>query len=112
MHRYGVGRRFANRENLDGWKLAIEAYRRAIALDPNYVAPYYGLAVAEYGVADQAGDAAGFQRARDAAAKAVELGPDDPNAYAARGFIRYNLTWDWAGAQADYENAIALDPGS
>lgn len=106
-----LGRAFANRESLDGWKRAIEAFRRAIALDPNYVAPYDGLALAELYVADQAGDAAVYQRAQDAAAKAVELGPDDPNAYAARGFIRLNITWDWAGAQADFEKAIALDPG-
>jgi TolB-like protein/Tfp pilus assembly protein PilF len=106
-----LGRAFANRESLEGWKRAIEAFRRAIALDPTYVAPYDGLALAELYVADQAGDAAGYQRAKDAAAKAVELGPDDPNAYAARGFIRLNITWDWAGAQADFEKAIALDPG-
>jgi TolB-like protein/Tfp pilus assembly protein PilF len=106
-----LGRAFANHESLDGWKRAIEAFRRAIALDPNYVAPYDGLALAELYVADQTGDAAGYQRAKDAAAKAVELGPDDPNAYAARGFIRLNIIWDWAGAQADFEKAIALDPG-
>ena len=90
---------------------AVEAYRKAIALDPNYVAPYDGLAVAEYQVAEETADAAGYQRAKDAAAKAVELGPDDPNGYAARGFIRYVISWDWAGAQADFEKAIALDPG-
>jgi TolB-like protein/Flp pilus assembly protein TadD len=106
-----LGREFSNQENLDGWKRAIEAFHRAIALDPNYVAPYDGLALAELYVADEAGDAAGYQRAKDAAAKAVELGPDDPNAYAARGFIRLNITWDWAGAQADFEKALALDPG-
>jgi TolB-like protein/cytochrome c-type biogenesis protein CcmH/NrfG len=106
-----LGRAFANRENVDGWKRAIEAYRRAIALDPNYVAPYDGLTYAELYVADETGDAAGYQRAKDAAAKAVELGPDDPNAYAARGFIRLNITWDWAGAQTDFEKAVALDPG-
>jgi TolB-like protein/cytochrome c-type biogenesis protein CcmH/NrfG len=108
---YLLGREFANRSNLDGWKRAIEAYRRAIALDPNYVAPYDGLALAEYYVADDTADAAGYQRAQAAAEKAVELGPDDPNGYAARGFIRLKITWDWAGAQADYEKAIALDPG-
>jgi Flp pilus assembly protein TadD len=41
----------------------------------------------------------------------VELGPDDPDGYAARGFIRLAMTWDWAGAQADFAKGIALDPG-
>jgi TolB-like protein/cytochrome c-type biogenesis protein CcmH/NrfG len=108
---YLLGQEFHNRWNLDARKRAIEAYRRAITLDPNYAAPYDGLAVTEFDLADLTADAAGYQRAKDAAAKAVELGPDDPNAYAARGFIRRESTWDWAGAQADYEKAIALDPG-
>jgi TolB-like protein len=108
---YLLGQEFANRSSLDGAKHAVEAYRKAIALDPDYVAPYGGLAMAEFFVADQTADAAGYQQAQEAAARAVELGPDDPNAYSARGFIRYSITWDWAGAQADYEKAIALDPG-
>lgn len=108
---YLLGQQFTKRETLDGWRRAIEAYRRAIAVDPNYPAPYEGLAVAEYIVADSTADAAGYQRAQAAAAKAVELGPDDPKGYGARGFIRFNSAWDWAGAQADFEKAIALDPG-
>ncbi|HEY2685060.1 MAG TPA: TIR domain-containing protein [Steroidobacteraceae bacterium] len=109
---YLRGQGFANRGNIEGRRLAIEAFRRAIVLDPTFVAPYDGLATAEFAIANQTNDAAGFQRAIDAAARAVELGPDDPNAYAARGFIRSNISWDWAGAQADYEKAIALDPGN
>jgi TolB-like protein/Flp pilus assembly protein TadD len=105
-----LGNGFISSGDLDSYKRAIEAYRRAIALDPNYVAAYAGLAGAEYSVADETGDAAGYQRAKDAAAKAVELGPDDPNAHAARAFIRFT-TWDWAGAKADVEKAVALDPG-
>jgi TolB-like protein len=105
---YLLGREFSSH---DDDRRAIEAFRKAIALDPNYVAPYGGLALSEYFVAEENGDAAGHQRAQDAAAKAVDLGPNDPNAYAARGFIRHAMNWDWAGAQADFEKAIALDPG-
>jgi TolB-like protein len=107
---YLIGQQFYNRGNIDGWRRAIEAFHEAIALDPNYVAPYEALALAEYQFAGHTGDAAGNQRAQAAAAKAIELGPDDPSGYAARGFIRY-VTWDWAGAQADLAKAIELDPG-
>jgi TolB-like protein len=105
---YLLGLQFQNR---DDDRNAIEAYAKAIALDPNYVAPYGGLAVAEFFVADETADAAGYLRAKEAASKAVELGPDDPNACAARGFIREQFSWDWSGALADFEKAIALDPG-
>ena len=110
-NQYLLGQQAFNRGNLDGYQLAIDAYHRAIALDPHYVAPYEGLTAAEFFVADQTGDTAGYRRAEEAADKAVELGTDDASSYAARGFIRYALQWDWAGAQADFERAIALDPG-
>jgi TolB-like protein len=110
-NQYLLGQHSYNSENLDGWRRAIEAFHKAVALDPNYVAPYDGLALVEYQLAGHTGDATGNQRAQDAAAKAVELGPDDPNGYSARGFIRYAITWDWSGAQADFKKAIALDPG-
>jgi serine/threonine-protein kinase len=110
-NQYLLGQQAFNRGNLDGYRLAIEAYHRAIALDPVYVAPYGGLSAAEFFVADQTGDTAGYRRAEEAADRAVELGPEDANSYGARGFIRYAIRWDWRGAQADFEKAIALDPG-
>jgi serine/threonine protein kinase/cytochrome c-type biogenesis protein CcmH/NrfG len=110
-NQYLLGQQAFNRGNIDGYRLAIEAYHRANALDPLYVAPYEGLTSAEFFVADQTGDTAGYQRAEQAADKAVELGPEDASSYAARGFVRYAIRWDWTGAQADFEKAIALDPG-
>jgi TolB-like protein len=111
-NQYLLGQHSYNSENLDGWRRAIEAFHKAIALDPNYVAPYDGLAMVEYQLAGHTGDSAGNQRALNAAAKAVDLGPDDPDGYSARGFVRYAINWDWGGAQADFEKAIALDPGN
>jgi TolB-like protein len=107
---YLLGRQFANRQTLDGYRRAIEAYHQAIALDPGYTAAYAGIVGAEFFLADQTGDAAGFQRAQAAADKAVEVGPQDAAGYAAREFIRENIAWDWAGAQADIQKALALDP--
>ena len=42
----------------------MEAFHKAVALDPNYVAAYAGLAEAEGNLADTVGDAAGLERAR------------------------------------------------
>jgi serine/threonine protein kinase/Tfp pilus assembly protein PilF len=110
-NQYLLAQQAFNRGNLDGYRLAIEAYQRAISLDAQYVAPYEGLTEAEFFVADQTGDTAGYRRAEEAADKAVSLGPEDAGSYAARGFIRYAIQWDWRGAQEDFEKAIALDPG-
>ena len=43
---------------------------------------------------------AGYQRAREDAAKAVALAPDHADGYSARAFMKESLDWDWAGAQA------------
>jgi serine/threonine-protein kinase len=51
-----------------------------------------------------------MKRAEAAADKAVALAPEQADGYAARGFVRSNFSWDWAGSQADFAKALALDP--
>jgi TolB-like protein/Tfp pilus assembly protein PilF len=97
------------RGNLQDNRLAVEAYQKAIALDPNYAAAYAGLAVAE-GYAADIGDRRGLERAANDVEKAIELAPNDPGGYLARSYIRQNWLWDWFGAQADIEKVLTLDP--
>ena len=107
---YLLGRQFLNRLNLDGGRRAVEAFSKAIALDPNYAAAYAGLAMSEFFVADLTGGMAELERAQAAADKAVTISPGEADGYAARGYIRFEKHWDWAAAQADYAKALALDP--
>ncbi|HEY4883812.1 MAG TPA: tetratricopeptide repeat protein [Myxococcales bacterium] len=53
-----------------------------------------------------------FARTLAAADKAIELGPDLADGYAARGYVRLLKTTDWSGAQADLARALALNPGN
>ena len=55
---------------------------------------------------------AGQQRALQAADRAIAIDPALSEGYAARGFLRFTINWDWAGAEADLSRAFALDPGS
>jgi serine/threonine protein kinase/TolB-like protein/tetratricopeptide (TPR) repeat protein len=105
-NQYLLGRQFFERGTLDGFRRAAEAYRKAVELDPGYAGAYAGLAIAQSYVADPSGDAAGQQQALAAADKAVELAPDEADAYAVRGYMRLRRTWDWSGAQADFEKAL------
>jgi tetratricopeptide (TPR) repeat protein len=43
--------------------------------------------------------------------QAVALGPDLPDTYLVRGFLRHMTTWDWSAARNDEERALALAPG-
>jgi TolB-like protein/Tfp pilus assembly protein PilF len=111
---YLLGRHFYFRENdAVGFGEAISAYQKAIALDPKYAAAYAGLAMAKAFRADVVGDTTkGIADSRADAEKAVALGPEQPEGYTTRGYIRSNWGWDWAGAQADFEKALALDAGN
>ena len=113
---YLRGNEFFNRASADGYRRAVEAYSQAIALDPGYAAAYAGLAVAEVYDADSAettaeNDAA-KQRGLAAAERAIALAPGLADGYTARGWMRSNFTWEWAGAQADLERALAIDPSN
>jgi TolB-like protein/Tfp pilus assembly protein PilF len=114
---YLLGRQLFNRNNDDGFRRAVQAFEKALALDSGFAPAWAGLAMATYLDADSsaANSAAleeGQRRALAAAEKAVQLGPDLGEAYAARGNLRASIKWDWAGAVADFERALALSPES
>jgi tetratricopeptide (TPR) repeat protein len=68
-----------------------------------------------WGYANVDGTAAELQQARAeamaAAEQAVTLEPGLAEGYAARGFLRASVDWDWIGARSDLERAVALEPG-
>jgi len=108
---YLLGRQHQHVETEEELQHAIAAYQRAVALDPHYAAALAGLASAEYQLADITSDATGFNIAKAHAAQAIVEGPDQAEGYAVRGSIRSRVDWDWAGALADLQNAVALKPG-
>jgi tetratricopeptide (TPR) repeat protein len=94
---------------------AVEAFSRAIALEPDYALAYSYLGMAESFVSentkgDDAKVDASRARARAAADKAVQLDPGLADGYSTRGYLRYTHDWDWSGARADLEFALKLDP--
>jgi TolB-like protein/tetratricopeptide (TPR) repeat protein len=112
---YLLGRQLFNRRNDDGFRRAVQAFDKALALDSGFAPAWAGLALAAYWDADSnaANSAAlenGYRRALAAAEKAVQLGPELAEAYEARANLRATMEWDWAGAAADFERALALSP--
>ena len=93
----------------------VEALQKAVDLDPQFALAVARLAMAEGWAADYAATAsemaAGQQRALKTAEHAIALDPGLAEAYWARGNLRSSVTWDWAGAQADFQKAQSLNPG-
>jgi TolB-like protein len=95
-----------------GLLAARDAYRRAIELDPNFAPAFAGLANVEYLTVKDFSDTDQpdvIRRAMDYADHAVALAPALAEAYSERALLRLNQ-YDWAGAQADLQKALALDP--
>ncbi len=110
---YLLGRQQFHRLTPEGFKLAVDAYQRALALDPGYAPAWAGLAVPLYYLADEAESpaavAAQGRRALAAAEKAVALSPDLAEALSTRGYLRSLIERDWAGARSDLQRAVALN---
>ncbi|MCB1575916.1 MAG: hypothetical protein KDI81_00825, partial [Xanthomonadales bacterium] len=94
----------------EGYAKSIAAYKRAIALDPDYAAAFAALSRIEELQADRTGDDDTRRQALADAETAIALAPRLAQAYVARGLSRLSLRMDKALVRADLEKALALDP--
>ncbi len=112
---YLLGRQFYSRFTPDDERRAVEAFEKALAIDPAYAPAWSALAVELGNMAGQqktqAEAVAMLRRALQAAEKAIALAPDLAEGYAARALVRAYLDWDWRGAEDDIHRALALAPG-
>jgi tetratricopeptide (TPR) repeat protein len=91
---------------------AIDFYRGAARLDPNYALPWAKLANTSMHQAaiGWISTAAGIAQARDGLQRALEIDPDLAYAHRIRGNLLEEFDWDWAQAESEYRRALALDP--
>jgi tetratricopeptide (TPR) repeat protein len=111
---YLQGRYFLERRDKANMEKAVSYYEQAVKLDPGYALAWAELARARIRQAS-AGYLpvdVGFPKAREAADRALALDPNLAEAHAAMGGIKNNYDWDWAGADASYQKALALESGN
>jgi tetratricopeptide (TPR) repeat protein len=89
---------------LDRQPEALAAYKRAVEVDPSFQRAYSGLINGLW----QRGD---LDDAKAYADQACARAPSEPENFAARALVRQTLG-DLAGARADYEHALGIDPYS
>ena len=112
---YLKGRYFWNKRTRQTILKAIESFQRAIDKDPGYAAAYSGLADCysssgfSYDLASAAPVEA-FSKAKAAAARALAIDDDLPDAHNSLGFVKLTYDWDFAGSEAEFKRALELDP--
>ncbi len=108
---YLRGRYFWNQLSPPTTKRAIEFYRRATQIDPNYALAWSGLTDA-YAARPMNSDAPPLEvwpLVRDAATRAIAAAPDLAETQTSMGFLKFWLDWDWNAAEAAFRRAIALN---
>jgi DNA-binding winged helix-turn-helix (wHTH) protein/tetratricopeptide (TPR) repeat protein len=108
---YLKGRFHWNKRGPQDLQKAIEHFKQATALDPDYALAYAGLADA-YTLLANAGSPAHeiMPKAREAAQKAVSLDDNLAEAHAAYGNIIIYYDYDFVGAEREEQRAIELNP--
>jgi DNA-binding SARP family transcriptional activator/Tfp pilus assembly protein PilF len=111
-HLYLQGRRWFSDYTLVGIARAANCFERAVALDPSFALASASLAMACIELAEQGGmepDVA-YQRASEAAARAIRLDPELGEAHSTLGYVKTVRDFDWTGAEREFKRALELNP--
>jgi TolB-like protein/DNA-binding winged helix-turn-helix (wHTH) protein/lipoprotein NlpI len=94
--------------------MAAKYFERATQLDPSYALGWAWLSRARNWQANEGliPMEEGRRLAREAVERALSLNPDLAEAHFQMGRIKQQVDYDWAGANASYQRAVALEPGN
>ena len=101
-----------NRRSKNDLSKAIDYFTQATRLDPTFAAAYAGLANT-WGVMvgyNLTPSESGSLKVIAAAQKALDLDPSSAEAYTSIATTKFRNLWDFEGAEADYQRALALNP--
>ena len=91
-------------------KSSITYFSQATKMDPNYALAYAGMGIAyEW---QSGSDRKVNLKAREAAAKALQIDDTLGEAHYLLGYVAYSYDWNWSGAEKEFRRAIELNPSS
>ncbi|HVW08654.1 MAG TPA: tetratricopeptide repeat protein [Bryobacteraceae bacterium] len=109
---YAQGRYHLEQRTEEGLRKALEFFDRALAEDSQFALAYSGLSDA-YGLLGHYGvmpPEEVWTKAASNAAWAVLQGERSAEAHTSLAHVKSTQDWDWAGAETEFQRAIALDP--
>ncbi|HXG43703.1 MAG TPA: protein kinase [Gemmatimonadales bacterium] len=110
---YLKGRHSWSRRTEEALRIGLGFFQQALDLDPDYALAHAGVAnsyvILGFYCTMAPGEA--FPAAKAAARRALELDPGVVEAQAALAYAFMYHDWDWAAAEAAFQEAIRLNPG-
>jgi serine/threonine-protein kinase len=88
----------------------IPHYERAVALDSSFLQAWTALARSLAYVNNSSPSVTGVERAREAAERALALGPKRPEGHLAMAQYLRDVKLDYEGARAEYDAGLRIDP--
>jgi TolB-like protein/Tfp pilus assembly protein PilF len=104
LGRYGAG------SGQEEQKKAAKFFQQAIDVDPNFAPAYVGLANAHRCLLMGSREDVAIRK--KSLEKAVEVDPDNSDAHAWLGWLKWQPLLDWQGAESEFRRAIALNPSN
>jgi tetratricopeptide (TPR) repeat protein len=108
---YLKGRYYLGKYNEEGTKKALESFKQAIDLDPNYALAYVGLADTYYMFSNiYIPPMEAMPRSRGAAERALAIDGTLAEAHNALAVVKSFYEWEWVAAEQEFKRAIELNP--
>jgi TolB-like protein/Tfp pilus assembly protein PilF/tRNA A-37 threonylcarbamoyl transferase component Bud32 len=108
---YLQGRYYWSKRTPEGIQQALEYFRQAAALAPQFAPAYAGQADAYNLLPGRMPAEVAYPLAKAAAAKALELDPTLAEAHTSMAFATFVFDRDWPRAEAGFQRAVEMNPG-
>ncbi len=115
LHAYQLylqGRGQVVRYDSEGFHRGLALFKEAVSRDDSFAKAYAAMAMVytELGETGEMPPDEVFPLAKEAASRAIALDPDLAEAHCMLAYVSMVYEFDWAGAEAHFKRAIALDP--
>ena len=108
---YLLGREAWNRQSERGFEEGLNHFNRAKEIDPSFALAWSGLADAYWSASDLTiSPTEAKAKAKAAAQRALELDNSLAEAHVALAVVKFQVDYDWAGSEQEFQRAIELKP--